>query len=163
MNTPATKPDESWLKSNNLPRLGFAVALSAPAAGALIALILGVTVLGATIFHGGFVEILVNIVNAALGGLVLGAIIGWPVKLIFFVPLHAFLLRKTSGKAWIYAIAGAVAGAAAGALRFVSSGGAATINDLTLFLAIGSTTGVLSAIIFWLVRRPDKDAASFKS
>ncbi|MDP3738550.1 MAG: hypothetical protein Q8R02_14240 [Hyphomonadaceae bacterium] len=163
MNTPATKPDETWFKSTNLPKLAFAIALSAPVAGALVALILGVTVLGATIFNGGLAETLVNIVNAAFGGLMLGAIIGWPVMLVFFVPLHAFLLRKTSGKAWIYAIAGAVAGAAAGALRFVSSGGAATINDLTLFLAIGSTTGVLSAIIFWLVRRPDKDAASFKA
>ncbi|CAN0348068.1 unnamed protein product, partial [Phaeothamnion confervicola] len=112
-------------------RLAFAVALSAPVAGALVAIILGFTVFRDAVFlvedpardsmfvNAGFAEILANTAVVAFSGLMLGGIIGWPVMLVFGLPVHAFLLRKTSAKAWVYVIAGAVAGTAAGAFRFL--------------------------------------------
>ena len=44
------KPADNWLKSSNMPRLGFATALAPPAAGALLAIILGLTVFNGQIF-----------------------------------------------------------------------------------------------------------------
>ena len=43
MTTPSAKPDETWLKSTNLPRLAFAAVVSPPVAGALVAIILSMT------------------------------------------------------------------------------------------------------------------------
>ena len=163
MTTPSAKPDETWLKSTNLPRLAFAAVVSPPVAGALVAIILGMTVLGATVFSGSILEILLNIFNSAVSGVMLAGLLGWPIMLVFILPVHAFLLRRTSAKAWVYAVAGGVAGAAAGVLLFAASGGGTSTDNLTLFLAIGLTTGVLGLLIFWIVRRPDKDAASFKA
>jgi hypothetical protein len=172
MTTPA--PSDSWLKSRNLARLGFAVALSAPAAGAILAVVLGFTVMRSVIFtvphptidsafiDADFGQILVNTAMIAVGGFVLGGVLGWPVMLALGLPMHAALIRKTTAKAWHYAIAGLAAGIAAGLLRFVTERDASS-NDLTMLLSIGGVGGVIAALMFWFVRRPDKDAAEYKS
>lgn len=174
MTTPATKPG-AWFRSSSLPKLALAIALSAPIAGAVVAVILGFTVFQDAIFmfedpqhdsvfvKAGFLEILANTFVAAFSGLMIGGIIGWPILLVFGMPVHAFLLRATSARAWVYIIAGAVLGAAAGAFRFLSSGGTANPDDLIPLLAVGAATGIFTVMIFWLVRRPDKDAPSFKA
>jgi hypothetical protein len=168
-------PADSWLKSRNLARLGFAVALSAPAAGAILALVLGLTVMRSVIFtvphptiDSQFVDadagqILINTFLVATSGFMLGGILGWPIMLALGLPMHAALIRKTAAKAWHYAVAGLAAGLLAGLLRFVAERGAATTNDLTMLLAIGGVGGVIAALMFWLVRRPDKDAAEYKT
>jgi hypothetical protein len=173
MTTPA--PTDSWLKSRNLARLGFAVALSAPAAGAILAVVLGFTVMRSVIFmvphptidstfmNADFGQILINTAMVGVGGFVLGGVLGWPVMLAFGLPLHAVLIRKTTAKAWHYAIAGLAAGLAAGLLRFVTERGGASSNDLSMLLSIGGVGGVIAALMFWFVRRPDKDAVEYKS
>jgi LytS/YehU family sensor histidine kinase len=162
-----------WLKSRNLARLGFAVALSAPAAGAVLALVLGFTVMRSVIFmvphptidstfvNADFGQILINTAMVGTSGFMLGGIVGWPVMLALGLPMHAVLIRKTTAKAWHYAIAGLAAGLAAGLLRFVTER-SATSNDLAMLLSIGGVGGVIAALMFWLVRRPDKDAAEYK-
>ncbi|HEV7693333.1 MAG TPA: hypothetical protein VGO52_21035 [Hyphomonadaceae bacterium] len=168
------KPADNWLKSSNMPRLGFATALAPPAAGALLAIILGLTVFNAQIFlapdpadpnlmKGASIPLIAgNLFNAVTGGIILGALVGWPVMLVFGLPGHALLLRKTSARLWIYGAAGIVIGLAGGAFRYFQSR-SHSANDLTQFLAIGAVTGTLAAIIFWFARRPDKDAAEYKS
>jgi len=172
MTTPA--PTDSWLKSRNLPRLLFAVALSAPAAGAIIALVFGFTVMRDAIFSAphptielqsvsaDLGRILTNIAIVVSGGFMLGGILGWPVMLALGLPVHAALIHKTSAKAWHYAIAGLAAGLAAGFLRH-STQSSASANELTLFLALGGVGGVIAILMFWIIRRPDKDAAEYKT
>jgi LytS/YehU family sensor histidine kinase len=167
-------PADSWLKSRNLARLGFAVALSAPAAGAALALVLGFTVMRSVIFtvphptidsqfvDADFGQILINTAIVGISGFMLGGLLGWPVMLALGLPMHAALIRKTSAKAWHYAVAGLAAGLLAGLLRFATTRGATT-NDLAILLAIGGVGGVIAALMFWLVRRPDKDAAEYKT
>jgi hypothetical protein len=172
--TSSGSPD-SWLKSRNLARLGFAVALSAPAAGAILSLVLGFTVMRSAIFtvphptidsqfvDADFGQILINIFIVTSGGFMLGGILGWPVMLALGLPTHALLIRKTTAKAWHYAIAGLIAGFAAGLLRFVTERSGAPASELTLLLAIGGVSGVITALTFWIIRRPDKDAAEHKT
>jgi hypothetical protein len=167
-------PADSWLKSRNLARLGFAVALSAPAAGAVLALVLGFTVMRSVIFtvphptidsqfvDADFGQIIINTAMVGLSGFMLGGILGWPVMLALGLPMHAVLIRKTSAKAWHYAVAGLAAGFLAGLLRYVTDR-SASINDLVALLAIAGVGGVIAALMFWLVRRPDKDAAEYKT
>jgi hypothetical protein len=166
---------DSWLKSRNLPRLAFSVALAPPVAGALLALILSITVFNGRIFlvpgpEGGgqmvgadIGEIATNLFMAITNGFILGALIGWPVMLVIGLPLHAFLLRKTSASVWIYIFAGIAAGVAGGAARALSSSAAVAASELTQALAIGAVTGTLAAFIFWYVRRPDRDTAEYKT
>jgi hypothetical protein len=161
--TSAEKSAGNWMKSDNLPRLAFAAVVSPPVAGALVTLILGTTVLGATVFSGSIADILLNIFNSAVGGVMLAGVIGWPIMLVFILPVHALLLRRTSARAWVYAATGGLAGAAAGMLLFVASRGAASAGNPALFLAIGLTSGVSGLLIFWIARRPDRDAARFKA
>jgi LytS/YehU family sensor histidine kinase len=172
--TSSGSPD-SWLKSRNLARLGFAVALSAPAAGAALAIVLGFTVMRSVIFtvphptidsqfvDADFGQILVNTAMVAVSGFMLGGILGWPVMLALGLPMHAALIRKTAAKAWHYAVAGLAAGLLAGLLRFAAERGGAATSDLTMLLSIGGVAGVIAALMFWLVRRPDKDAAEYKT
>jgi LytS/YehU family sensor histidine kinase len=168
-------PANSWLKSRNLPRLAFAVVLSAPVAGALLSLILGFTVMWNVIFMvpdpqidsqfvpADFSQILINTMLVGASGFMLGGLLGWPVMLAFGLPMHAILIRRTPAKAWHYAVGGLLAGLIAGFLRYSMQAGEATVNDLTLFLAIGGVAGAIGALMFWLIRRPDRDAAEYKS
>src|SRR5262245_48314567 len=106
-------PNDRWLSSRNLPRLGFATALAPPAAGAALAIILGLTVFNAQIFlvpdpgnpemmvGASILQIGANFLNAIVGGIILGALVGWPVMLVLGLPTHALLVRKTPAKVWI--------------------------------------------------------------
>ena len=168
-------PAHTWFRSANLPRLAFAVVLSAPLAGALLSLAIAFTLMQGVIFlaphpviDSEFVkadplQILANTVVVGGGGLMMGGLLGWPLMMAFGLPMHMILLRTTSAKAWHYVTAGLAGGFAAGLLRFAMDGGAASMNDLVILLAIGGLAGALSALVFWLVRRPDRDAAEYRT
>jgi LytS/YehU family sensor histidine kinase len=108
-------------------------------------------------------QILINTVMVLASGFMLGGLLGWPVMLALGLPMHAALIRKTTAKAWHYALAGLAAGLIAGLLRYAMERGEATVNDLTALLSIGGVAGAVAALVFWFVRRPDKDAAGYKS
>jgi len=166
---------DSWLKSRNLPRLAFAVVFSAPVAGAILSLVLGFTLMSNIIFlvpdpnidsnfvRADFGQIVLNTIMVAVSGLMVGGLLGWPVMLGLGLPMHAILIRKTPAKAWHYAIAGLVVGMIAGFLRFAMERGGTGTNDLIVLLAIGGVAGAIASLMFWLVRRPDKDAAEYKT
>jgi hypothetical protein len=161
----AAQPD-NWLKTAKPGRLTIAVLMAAPIAGAVVALVLALTVFrGDPAAEGTGAAAVIGIVSGAATvmatGFMLGAVIGWPVTLALGLPAHAVLLRKTSAKIGWYALGGGVVGAVAGALRLVQTSTFAR-DAILLHLAMGAVTGTLAALVFWWLRRPDSDAAEFK-
>lgn len=160
----------SWLRSSNLPRLAFAGVLAPPLAGVLLSLILGFTIMRSVIFlaphpeiDSEFVQadaarILINTVVVGVGGLMMGGVLGWPLMMLLGLPVHAVLLHTTTARAWHYVAAGLAAGIGAGFLRYARERDATT-DDFVTLLSIGGAAGALAALIFWLVRRPDRDTA----
>ncbi len=88
-------------------RSSAAVSAAPPVAGALIAFVLAFTVFNSQIFlvpdpanasqmvGASIPQILLNLFDTVSGGLILHAIIGWPVMLVLGLPAHALLIRKT--------------------------------------------------------------------
>jgi hypothetical protein len=164
-----TQPD-NWLHSRKPGRLAIAVAMSAPVAGGLIALVLALTVLSGgpsavntEAASEGIAGVLIGATTVMATGFMLGGLIGWPVMLVLGLPAHAALLRKTSAKIWWYIIAGAVIGGVAGGVRLLQTFSSVSPDARLLYIAIGAVTGTLAAVVFWFLRRPDTDAAEYKS
>lgn len=163
-------PEDNWLKSRKPGRLAVAVAMSAPVAGAVIALVLALTVLSggpsaasAEAESEGILGVIIGGATVMATGFMLGGVIGWPVMLALGLPAHAALLRKTSAKIWWYVIAGGAIGAAAGGVRLFQTFASVTPDARLLYIAIGAVTGTIAAVVFWFLRRPDTDAAEYKS
>jgi hypothetical protein len=162
-------PEDNWLKSRKPGRLAVAVAMSAPIAGAVIALVLALTVLsGGPSAAGaeaseGILGVIIGAATVMATGFMLGGVIGWPVMLALGLPAHATLLRKTSAKIWWYVIAGGVIGGVAGGVRLLQAFSSVSPDARLLYVAIGGVTGTMAAVVFWFLRRPDTDAAEYKS
>jgi hypothetical protein len=157
------------LKPRRPVRLALAVGLAAPIAGAVVAIVLGLTVLTDLVFmfedpqqdsvfvKAGPMEVAANLAFLAFTGFSLGAIIGWPFTLAVALPAHAWLVHRTSAKVYWYAVLGLGAGLAAAAAYLASLGGGP--GTAFFFLTAGSSAGVLAGVLFWAIRRPDRDAA----
>ena len=162
------RENDNWLHARRPARLAIAVTMSAPLAGMVIALVLALTVLnsGAPPEGSGAAGVIEAISGGGMvmaTGFMLGALIGWPVMLAFGLPAHALLLRKTSAKIGWYALAGGAIGAAAGALRLIQTLSSVRPDAYLLYIAVGAVSGAMAAIVFWWLRRPDKDAAQAQS
>jgi len=168
-----TDAKDNWLTTTKPTRLAISALMSPPIAGMVVSLILALTV-----FNGGLAlpqdpEIPqagaagLGFVSGAMTvmaiGFMLGGLIGWPVMLVLGLPAHALLLRKTSAKIGWYALAGGVIGAGGGLARLFQTVATAPANGYLLYMAIGAVTGTLAAVVFWWLRRPDKDAAEYQS
>jgi hypothetical protein len=108
----------------------------------------------------------------ALAGLLYGAVIGWPYMLLFGVFGHRRLYDRGLSGVGRYLVYGVIGSALATAIIFVpaSLGGAFswTSDDLVLavtgmFIAVCFFGLALATWVFWLIRRPDKDAAEYKT
>ncbi|HVY89496.1 MAG TPA: hypothetical protein VG942_11545 [Hyphomonadaceae bacterium] len=161
MNTvPNPSSSDEWLRPTKPLRLALGVLLGPPVAGLTVGLILVMTAVG---------DVVAQSQNKALtviqmGGFAAfyGALVGWPVMLTLGLGSHAVLLRRTSANLLWYVGAGAVSGIVAGLVR----AGRAVLylqEAALLNVAIGIVTGVIAAAIFWIIRRPDKDAVLFKN
>jgi hypothetical protein len=165
--TTSNQTPENWLKTRRPARLAISVAMSAPIAGMVIALVLALTVFRTTppaegAGAAGFIEVISGAGMVMATGFMLGGVIGWPVMLAFGLPAHALLLRKTSAAIGWYALTGAVIGAAAGGIRLLQTLSGVRPDAYLLHFGIGAVTGAMAAIVFWWLRRPDKDAAERK-
>jgi hypothetical protein len=95
---------------------------------------------------------------AAWGGL-FGLLFGGPAAVLLGLPAHHFLLRMGKKHALFYALAGAIVGLPTAIAIFLwSSGLPMGAGGWLVALAIGALIGALSALLFWLIRRPDRDA-----
>jgi len=133
-------------------------AVAAPFIGALIAIPVYLAIVG---LIGGESSLLAFIRVAFTIALYTGALLGVPAMVLFGLPIHSILLAFGYRSAWHYSLMGALAGMVVGAivLLWLSDAPAETTNWAPSF-ALGSFTGALSALTFWLVRRPDRDAAN---
>lgn len=159
----------AWLRPENPLRLILGVVLSGPIVGAMFALVLAFTTMPDVIFMTAHPEIDSEFVKADLGaivgnslgvamlGAVMGGLFGLPATLVFAMPAHAWLVRKTRAGIFWYLGLGLLAGAAASG-AYIASLRAGGADALTL-LAYGLSVGGVAGCAFWLIRRPDKVAA----
>ena len=80
------------------------------------------------------------------------AALSLPVLLTFGLVWHAYALDRGWRSSTRYAAAGAMAGLALGALVGLAA------MDLILYALFAPIVGAISAMAFWLIRRPDRDA-----
>ena len=86
----------------------------------------------------------------------IGAIIGWPVILVFGLPIHRYLVRAGHQSVTIYAMSGFVFGAlfSAAILIFIGLAFGEILVGISLGLGsvFGGPVGCLSAIVFRMLR-----------
>jgi hypothetical protein len=150
--------------SLNWPRIWLAFLLPAVVAGFVGSLILSFTILSDMVSTGteGEAEVFrIDRTGIVLFGTLLGAMWGQLATAFIGLPAHVWLMHYTRRRAWMYAVAGALAGTGFGA-TFVW----ATMFGLTfpafaevIWLALaGAAAGACAGLTFWLIRRPDLDA-----
>jgi hypothetical protein len=93
---------------------------------------------------------------AAVMGTGAGFGVGVPVMFALGLPLHALLRAAGLSSVRAYALAGALPGAV-GTKMLMLSTGQTPLESVMALLAIGGATGVVSATLFWWIRRPDLD------
>jgi hypothetical protein len=93
---------------------------------------------------------------AAVFGTAAGLGIGVPVMLVIGLPVHALLRWARWDSVRAYALAGALPGAV-GAKALLLHLGPTQPEGVAVLYLIGAATGVLSAVLFWWIRRPDLD------
>jgi hypothetical protein len=136
---------------SKLLRLALAT-ITAPIAGAITTWVLFLlfesTQAGFSTFHTSL------LVHAL--GVLMALYFAFPAMILIGLPAHAVLSAMNSRYVLGYAICGVVPGIVLAALYHY--GGAAFPDFQTL--ALGGMLGGSTAIYFWLLRRPDRDAAN---
>jgi hypothetical protein len=155
----------------DLPRLLVATVV-APTSGCLFGLFsyaIGNALLNPpNITFGGVAEGMVGIVLLAIYGIAYGCGVGMAAMIVFGLPIHAALVRLNLRHLPAYALGGIPAGAAAPFLftgfASVFFGGAYTwrqaLSDGLNIVPLGAWLGACVLAVFWLIRRPDRDAAN---
>ncbi len=150
-------------------RLALAILLPGPIAGIVAALGFGLT-MGADLVFTQTTEdyaqvpatqqhIASMLAFLVVAGAFQGAIYGSLAMLILGLPAHEILLKRTTARAWLYTLTGLIAGAIFGAL-FAAPALLTSPTDMSpaILLSLGVIAGATAAAIFWLIRRPDRDA-----
>ncbi|MBL8537833.1 MAG: hypothetical protein JNM59_10565 [Hyphomonadaceae bacterium] len=129
-------------------------------AATIVAPLLGGAVSGAAfvLITGGVTEISLHLArHGAVFGLVFGVLLGIPAMLLGGLPLHALFMRRRWRGVWIYGASAAGIGAIASAgYAFFDFGPG--ITPILRFAVLGAGTGALCGLLFWLIRRPDREA-----
>jgi hypothetical protein len=151
--------------SANRLRLAAAIVLG-PIIGAVVfAIILRLLSFPLTSPIATVVDIVAMALPLALG-------LGIPGMLILGLPAHSMLVKAGQRSLLMYAIAGLIAGVFVACLFLCSvwlydvgsdSPGQLTSDHLFTVLLFAIPLGGLSAAIFWVIRRPDRDQASSAS
>lgn len=145
-------------------RLVAACLLASPLAGFAGALVLAFTLFADDIAASSMKEtvFLPLTLPLVLGvGTFLGATWGQLATVAIGLPAHLWLKKHTTRRAWMYAIAGAGAGPIFGGLfvyGLLFGKSIAAPADIAALALASITAGAFGGLIFWLIRRPDKDA-----
>jgi hypothetical protein len=100
-----------------------------------------------------------------MAGIAIGSLIGWPTTLFVAWPLHRWLYRTGRRELAHYVLASpicAIVDYIAIVSGFVAVGrelGPRTFVDVWWLALLLSAGAFFSALVFWLIRRPDRDAA----
>ncbi len=105
-----------------------------------------------------FYESIENLLGMGAFGATIGAIAGIPGVLIFGLLAHRWLMQRARHGLLPYLFAGLIAGTVTSFIFFGLDGGARDVVRLTPLHLAGPIAGPLTALFFWLIRRPDKDA-----
>jgi hypothetical protein len=133
-----------------------------PAAGTLIVLAIGLIGSLISFAAGGSASFPASLIWL---GAFAGALIGWPTMLFLGLPAHVILYRRKSRRASAYVLGGVFVGFIATliVLGLYAFGGGFMIEGVPLaslapMFFICLLGSVLASWLFWLIRRPDKDA-----
>jgi hypothetical protein len=125
-----------------------------------VLLITGGTLLTGCLGYG----CLVDTIGAIMGiGVMAGVLIGVPATVIGGLPAHRFLIQTRRTHAGFYVLAGGLVGlpTAIAAVVFTSPGALTmSLGGWGFACAFCAVAGALSALLFWFIRRPDRDAAN---
>lgn len=142
-------------------RLAVAACASPVVACIVAASVLGVWFVSATDEFARQPALVPTLGYAFYVGVAGGLVLGWPTMFLAGLPTHAWLLRQGRASWLSYAIAGALIGLAPATLvEMLAVGTRATPQNWAFILGVGAATGLVSALLFWLIRRPDRDSAS---
>jgi hypothetical protein len=153
----------------NWPRLFFAFVLPAIVAGFVGSAILSFTVLSDMISNSPpDEEEIFPITRSGMifFGIVIGATWGQMATAFIGLPAHVWLMHYTRRRAWMYAVAGALAGTAFGATFVWAVVFGVTFPyfaDVIWLAVAGATAGACAGLTFWLIRRPDRDLTSHET
>lgn len=145
-------------------RIVAACLLASPLAGFAGALVLAFTLLADDIAASSTreSEFIQLTLSSTLGiGTFFGATWGQLATFAIGLPAHLWLKRKTTRQAWMYAFAGAGAGLIFGVLfvyGMVFGRSLAALADIAALVLASLTAGAIGGFVFWLIRRPDRDA-----
>lgn len=146
-------------------RLLFATILPGPVAGVVAAVIVAATVLADLDFFridGAAASMGITYSGMLAIGALFGAIWGTLLTVGAGLPVHALLLRRGTTHAGSYLVAGGVIGLAPGAFFAIGPLMGTTADkwsDAASFVLAGAAAGMVGGMAFWLIRRPDRDAA----
>lgn len=104
-----------------------------------------------------------TIVSTMGMGAMFGVLIGIPAAVFGGLPSHHILMRTRRTHPGFYALAGALVGVptAIAGVVFMSRGAIMlSIGGWGIAFAFCALAGAVSALLFWLIRRPDRDAAN---
>jgi hypothetical protein len=97
-----------------------------------------------------------SLMFGVLAGAGFGFVAGVPAMFVLGLPIHAILAFGRHTSLLHYAIAGALPGVVSAIVleRFMP---VSSTSPLLLLPALGAVAGVVSAALFWAIRRPDLD------
>jgi hypothetical protein len=127
--------------------------LSAPIVGASLANLVLLAYIGATTDR----PLIVGPTSATLTfalPIMFGAIMGWPASLLA-LPVHAWLIKRGYTSVLVYILLGTASAIVLALARPLVGWPPIPVLDLMLVGLV--TAGAIGGLIFWLIRRPDRD------
>ena len=107
-------------------------------------------------------EVATSLIGFSSIGAVMGTVLGWPTMAIAGLPVHRWLVRKGRTGGLTYSLLGAAVGTVTMLVYFAATGSLRHplgLLDAWPLLLAGPVTGLLSAGLFWFIRRPDRIAS----
>lgn len=161
-------------QTSNVLRLGapwwrfiLAVLVPAIAASFIGSLILALTAMSDVITPprepDPYDSFVITLPDLLMIGTVLGSVYGQIAMFGLFLPAHAWMMQNTTRRAWMYAAAGVISGLIFGGIfgwMVLFGRNIPSLYDFTWLMTASAAGGVIAGLLFWFIRRPDRDASS---
>lgn len=149
-------------------RFILAVVLPAIAASFVGSLILALTSLSGTITspHETDTYFVITLSDLLMFGTVLGGMYGQVAMLGLFLPAHVWMMQNKTRRAWMYAAAGVISGLIFGAIfgwMVLFGRSMPSVYDFIWLMTASAAGGLVAGLVFWLIRRPDRDTMASPS